>query len=62
VRGVGVRVEGTLEKSCENQRGRVQRTSVQRKKFRRPEVRVFFSGFLGRMVRGAGGELGRMVG
>jgi len=24
-------------------------------------VRVFFSGFLGRMVRGAGGEVVRMV-
>ena len=45
-----------MGKSSENERGRVQRTEVQRKKFRRPEVRVFFSGFLGRMVRGERGH------
>ena len=34
---------------------------VQRKKFRRQSYGVFFSGFLGRMVRGAGGERVGMV-
>jgi len=52
-----------LWKKVEKLKGGVSRgPEVQRKNVRRPEVRVFFSGFLGRMVRGAGGEVVRMVG
>lgn len=51
-----------LWKKVEKLKGGVSRgPEVQRKKFRRPEEGVFFSGFLGRMVRGAGGERVRMV-
>jgi len=52
-----------LWKKVEKLKGGVSRgPEVQRKKFRCPEVGVFFSGFLGRMVRGAGGERVGMVG
>ena len=52
---------GLWKKVEKFERGRVQRSRGPAKKDQTSVVGVFFSGFLGRMVRGAGGERVRMV-